>query len=85
MDTLVVVGWVYLILLHRDDAIGDELFCVLPHDPLLLLDLLVHQRLGEHGLVHLVMAVTSVAHLRAKTEKLKRDQAPARQKKQAHI
>lgn len=73
MATLVVVGWVYLILLHCDDAISDELFRVLPHDPLLLLDLLVHQRLGEHGLVHLVMAVTSVAHLQAKTEKLKNE------------
>ena len=52
-------------LLQRDHALGDELVRVLLQHVLLPADLLVHQRLGEHGLVHLVVAEASVAHLEA--------------------
>lgn len=65
-------GWGHLILLLCDDAVTDELFCALCQDPLLLPDLLVHQRLGEHWLVHLIMAVTSVAHLKIRMERFQR-------------
>ena len=52
-------------LLQRDHALGDELVGVLLQHVLLPADLLVHQRLGEHGLVHLVVAEAPVAHLEA--------------------
>ena len=52
-----------LILLTGDHPFRDEGRGVLLQDSFLLLDLLVHQRLGEHGLVHLVVAVASVTNL----------------------
>ena len=45
-----------------DDAFALELLGVQPVDPGLLADLCVHQRLGDHGLVGLVVAVAPVAH-----------------------
>lgn len=53
----------YLELLRSDHSLCDDFLCVLVQDTLLLLDPLVHQRLSEHRLVHLVVAVASVAHL----------------------
>lgn len=52
-----------LILLACNGSLGDKLLSILLQNRLLLLDLLVHQRLGEHGLVHLVMAIPTVTHL----------------------
>ena len=66
-------GSLYLVVLRRDDSLTNEFLGELLQDPLLLLDLLVHQRLGEHGLVHLVVAVASVTHLNATRQKLVRD------------
>lgn len=71
---------VYLILLYCDDSLSNELFYIHFQDPLLRLDLLVHQRLGEHGLIHLIMAVTSVAHLKTKTGNNKHDRAAVMEK-----
>lgn len=70
------VRTLYLILLYSDDSFSDELVRKLLQDPLLLFDLLVHQGLGEHGLIHLIMAVASVAHLKVKMKKFQHDQAP---------
>ncbi len=53
----------YLILLCCDDALSNDFLSKLCQDSFLLLDPLVHQRLSEHGLIDLIMAVTSVAHL----------------------
>ena len=52
-----------LILLTSDHPVRDEGCGVLLQDPFLLLDLLVHQWLGEHGLVHLIVPVASVTNL----------------------
>uniref|UniRef100_A0A146YLN3 Uncharacterized protein n=1 Tax=Fundulus heteroclitus TaxID=8078 RepID=A0A146YLN3_FUNHE len=59
---LVVLGDLLLVLLPAHGSLGDQLLRVLLQNRLLLLDLLVHQRLGEHGLVHLVVAHAAVAH-----------------------
>lgn len=56
-----------------DDSLSDDFLSKLLQDTFLLLDLLVHQRLREHRLVHLVMAVTPVAHLTAKRKELRRE------------
>lgn len=61
-------GLVYLILLYCDDSLSNDLLSKLFKNPFLLLDLLVHQRLGEHGLIHLIMAVPSVTNLNVKMQ-----------------
>lgn len=50
-------------LLQRHHALSNQSVRVLFQHVLLPTDLLVHERLGEHGLVHLVVAEASVAHL----------------------
>lgn len=66
----------HLILMWCDDSLSDDFLSKLLQDPFLLLDLLVHQRLREHRLIHLVMAVTPVTHLNVKRKELRRESAP---------
>lgn len=56
----------YLVLLSANGTLCDELLCVFLQHRFLLLDLLVHQGLREHGLVHFVVTHSAVAHLYAK-------------------
>lgn len=56
-----------LILLACDNSLSDEFLSVFLQHRFLLLDLLVHQRLREHGLVHLIMAVTAITHLQGQS------------------
>lgn len=63
----------HLILMWCDDSLGDDFLSKLLQDAFLLLDLLVHQRLREHRLVHLVVAVTPVTHLNVKRKELRRE------------
>lgn len=63
--------FLHLKLLYCDDSLCDDFFSKLLQDAFLLLDLLVHQRLSEHGLIHLIMAVTSVTHLKVKRQEFR--------------
>lgn len=56
-----------LILLSWDGAFGDELLSVFLQNSFLLLDLFVHQRLSEHRLIHLIVAITAVTYLKGKS------------------
>lgn len=59
-----------LLLCH--DAFLDLLFSVLLEDWPVSTDLLVHERLGEERLIHLVVTVASVAHLQQKIRHYKK-------------
>ena len=52
----------YLDFLVRDDSFLNELRSILVNDRLEVLDLVVHERLGEHGLIDLIVAVAAIAH-----------------------
>lgn len=56
-------GRTHLVLRLVDDALRHQQLRILLQHRLLLTDLLVHERLREHGLVHLVVAVAPVTHL----------------------
>jgi hypothetical protein len=62
-DLLVFVGDV-LDLVGGDGALLDQLLSVKGEAGLSVLDLAVHQRLGEHGLVDFVVTVASVRNLK---------------------
>lgn len=49
--------------LQRHHTLSNELVGVFFQHMLLPADLLVHQRLGEHGLVHLIVAKAPVTNL----------------------
>lgn len=68
----------YLKLLHRDQSLCDDFLRILVQDTLLLLDLLVHQRLREHRLVHLVVTHPAVTHLHSHTHTHRVKQAAAK-------
>ena len=53
----------YLILFLADDVLVDELSRILLKYGRLLVDTLVHKRLGEHGLVSLIVTVLAVTYL----------------------
>lgn len=53
-----------LILLSWDGAFSDELLSIFLQNSFLLLDLFVHQWLGEHRLIHLVVAITAITNLK---------------------
>ena len=60
--------YAYLELLLRDDVFVDELISVLLQDGRLRPYLLVHDGLREHRLVRLVVTVTSITYLHARTQ-----------------
>lgn len=53
----------HLELLQGDRALSNELVCVLLQHRHLSVDLLVHERLREHGLIHLIVAAPAVTDL----------------------
>lgn len=59
---VLVLGGHGLDLLAGDGTFGDQLVGIQIQAVLVLADLLVHQRLREHGLVNLVVSIASVSH-----------------------
>lgn len=53
----------HLKFLQCDCALGDELVCILLQHRHLSVDLLIHERLREHGFIHLVVATPAVTDL----------------------
>lgn len=53
----------HLVLGLVDHTLGYQQLCILLQHWLLFPDLLVHEWLCEHGLVHLVVAISPVAYL----------------------
>ena len=56
----------HLKLLQGDRALSDELVRVLLQHGHLSVDLLIHERLREHGLVHLVVATPAITDLQGR-------------------
>lgn len=53
----------HLKLLQGDCALRDELVCILLQHRHLSVDLLIHEWLCEHGLIHLIVATPAVTDL----------------------